>query len=49
MAQIYFLCRSMHEGEDFAINSVCSKFFSLLLTGKILRGVTERVGLKKYL
>ena len=34
--------------EDFAINWICLKFLSLLLTGKIRIGVTERGSFKKY-
>ena len=34
--------------EDFAINLIHPKFLSLLLTGKILIGVTERGSFKKY-
>ena len=34
--------------EDFAINWIRSKFLSLLLTGKIHIGVTERGSFKKY-
>ena len=34
--------------EDFAINWICNKFLSLLLTVKIDIGVAEKVSLKKY-
>ena len=34
--------------EDFAINCIRPKFLSLLLTGKICIGVTERGSFKKY-
>ena len=34
--------------EDFAINEVCPKFLSLLLTGITRIGVTERGSFKKY-
>ena len=34
--------------EDFATNWIRPKFLSLLLTGKIRIGVTERGSLKKY-
>ena len=38
----------VYTDEDFAINGMRSKFLSLLLTGKIRIGVTERGSLKKY-
>ena len=34
--------------EDFAINLIRPKFLSLLMTGKIRIGVTERGSFKKY-
>ena len=34
--------------EDFAINRICPKFLSLLMTGIIHIGVTERGSFKKY-
>ena len=34
--------------EDFVINWICPKFLSLLLTGIIRIGVTERGSFKKY-
>ena len=39
----------MYIDEEFAINRIQPKFLSLLLTGKFLRGVTERVHLKRIL
>ena len=36
----------MYKDENFAINLICPKFFSLLLTYKIRIGVTERGSLK---
>ena len=33
--------------EDFAINRICPKFLSLLMTGIIRKGVTDRGSLKK--
>ena len=33
--------------EEFAINGIHPKFLSLLLTGKLRRGVTERVCLER--
>ena len=38
----------MYIGEDFAVNLILPKFLSILLTGKIRKGVTERGSLKKY-
>ena len=34
--------------KDFAINWICPKFLSLLMTGKIRIGVTERGNFKNY-
>ena len=34
--------------EDFAINWICPKFLSLLMTGIIHIGMTERGSFKKY-
>ena len=37
----------MYIYEEFAINGIQSKFLSLLLTGKLCKGMTERVRLKR--
>ena len=37
-----------YRDEDFAINLICPKFLSLLMTGIIRIGVTERGSFKKY-
>ena len=38
----------MYIDEDFAINLIRPKFLSLLMTGIIRIGVTQRGGFKKY-
>ena len=38
----------VYKDEDFAINWIRLKFLSLLLTGIIRKGVTERGSFKKY-
>ena len=38
----------MYIDEDFANNGICPKFLSLLMTGIIRIGVSERGSFKKY-
>ena len=52
LQKVWYLWRKqifVYIDEDFAINLIRPKFLSLLLTGKIGIGATERGSLKKYL